>query len=157
MPTEADENSTAELIAYLHDRHTPCPVCAYDLHRVNGATCPECAAPLTLEIRGTTPRDGAWFVASVGVAAAMGFDSVVSLMLLVTVVMGGAGPGAAIIVPGFVMASLAGALVLRRLFTAHKWWAAQTSPQRWRGTWSILILTFILHVIWGGIVFAVAV
>lgn len=150
----------AEISAFLGARHVPCPRCAYDLHGTTETACPECGTPLELEIAGPTPRDGAWFLASVGVAVAMGFDGVIFLVYSAVwsaLLVGGAGREAGVIGSGFGMAALVCALVLRRLYTSHKWWAAQTPPQRWRGMWSILILTFVFHVVWGVVVFVVAV
>lgn len=147
MPATADNTSTAELIAHLHNRHAPCPACEYDLHRVNGAKCPECGAPMPMELLRGTQRSTAWFPASLCVAVALGIDGVIFLLLCLASLVGGGGRGAGITVAEFGMATFACAAVLLNLYSARHWWATQTSPQHWRGMWSILISTIVLHVV----------
>jgi hypothetical protein len=78
----ADPDAAA-LIAFVATRDAPCPVCSYNLRGLSEPRCPECAAPLHLQVGSENLRLGAWFAAALSLALALGFDSVVSVMISV--------------------------------------------------------------------------
>ena len=57
---DSDERA---LLVWLEARDAPCPVCGYNLRGVASARCPECAAPLRLEVGSVQTRTGPWLLA----------------------------------------------------------------------------------------------
>lgn len=57
-PGESAE--AAALRAYLSTDKAKCPNCGYDVHGCDATVCPECAGPLTLQLRGRTSMVPYW-------------------------------------------------------------------------------------------------
>jgi hypothetical protein len=73
-------SDTTALLAWLATRDIPCPVCGYNLRALPDPRCPECNAPLTLQVWSENAGTGPWLVALISFALAAGFDGVVSLL-----------------------------------------------------------------------------
>jgi hypothetical protein len=68
-----DGASDAEaLVAFLRERDVACPLCRYNLRGLASARCPECGRELRLSVGLLEPRQGAWLMAQISVAAGAG-------------------------------------------------------------------------------------
>ena len=72
------------LVRFLADRDAPCPVCRYNLRGLAADTCPECAAPIRLDIASPSLHIGPFVLAIVSLALGAGFDLVVTLIFSIT-------------------------------------------------------------------------
>ena len=91
MPSGPESNpgvssETEHLLAFLADRDAPCPVCDYSLRGLTAPICPECGAALARQLGSPQIRVGAWALAMVSFALGLGFDGVVSVVLLTALV-----------------------------------------------------------------------
>ena len=69
------------LLAFLADRDVACPVCRYNLRGLKGALCPECSAPLRLDVASPSLRLGPYLFTIVSFALGAGFDLVMTTIL----------------------------------------------------------------------------
>jgi hypothetical protein len=134
-------SDVAILLDFVADRDVPCPVCDYSLRALTSPRCPECGAPLMLQIGSPQLRVGAWALAMVSFALALGFDGVVSIGLVTVLVLEPAPfwqPYG--IVTLFV--ALAGGMLggLLRVARRRSAWTKRTMRAQW---------------LWAGVVFAV--
>lgn len=84
------------LEAYLDQYDVPCPLCGYSLHKLRGSACPECGNKIELQIRASHPRLAAFYTGLVGLAAGVGFTTMVLLYAVFTFVSNGYLPGPSI-------------------------------------------------------------
>lgn len=70
---EGDTCPTCE--THLFRETLPCPLCGYNLRGLAGHHCPECGHRLVLGVRLAEPRQGAFLAGLVGIAASLGFCS----------------------------------------------------------------------------------
>lgn len=70
------------LVEFVAGREVPCPVCDYSLRDLTAPVCPECGCPLELRVGSPHLRAGAWVLGIVAFALALGFDGVVSIMMI---------------------------------------------------------------------------
>lgn len=82
MPDRSNDDLLREFLA-THD--ASCPVCGYGLRGVPSPVCPECAAPLHLEIASVQGKTGPWLVALGAWTLSLGFDGVVALIMTIGV------------------------------------------------------------------------
>ena len=125
------------LISFLAERDVACPVCRYNLRGLNRASCPECNAPLRLEVGSPSLVLGPFLVAVVSFSLGAGFDLVVGI-LMVTVALVFGQPGASatwigpVVLGGTLLAAglacLGGILWLAR---RRVWWN-RLGPRRQR-------------------------
>lgn len=78
-PPMADEL----LVRFLAAHDAPCPVCRYNLRGLTVDACPECSAPLRLEIASPNLHIGPFVLAIVSFSLGAGFDLVVALIFSV--------------------------------------------------------------------------
>ncbi|MCA9288569.1 MAG: hypothetical protein KDA05_08285 [Phycisphaerales bacterium] len=156
-----DPKPDPTLIAFLRERDAPCPVCSYNLRGLAASKCPECAAPLHLEVGSSSLRLGPLVLAIVSFALAAGFDLIVggffavgSLMssirgslaswlgpALVAGVLGAAGLGC-----------LAGIVLLVR---RRAWWNRLGRRRQWAAAWTTFACVGVGHAVLGAVLFAV--
>lgn len=149
------------LIAFLAARDAPCPVCSYNLRGLAAATCPECAAPLRLEVGSPSLRLGPLVLAIVSFALAAGFDLIVGGFFavgsflssiqgslaswlgpaLVAGVLGAAGLGC-----------LAGIVLLVR---RRSWWNRLGHRRQWITAWATFACVGAGHAVLGVVLFVV--
>ena len=60
-------------------------MCGYNLHRLRGSKCPECGQALELRVALVNPRLGLFYTGLVGLAAGVGFASLVFLWGLIMI------------------------------------------------------------------------
>ncbi|KAA0217281.1 MAG: hypothetical protein DYG94_01395 [Leptolyngbya sp. PLA3] len=80
---QARASDGSVLARYLDGEHAPCPVCEYDLFKVNGSECPECGSPIQLGVVSPHACPGPWLLGVIAFALALGFDGVVLLLMFV--------------------------------------------------------------------------
>ena len=73
------------LIGFLSDRDVPCPLCRYKLRGLTTPRCPECGRELQLTVGLTEPRQGAWVLCQIAVAATGG----IGLLALISIIQHG--------------------------------------------------------------------
>ncbi|MFG0242012.1 MAG: hypothetical protein ACF8R9_04415 [Phycisphaerales bacterium JB054] len=76
-------NGTRHLLAFVADCPAECPVCDYSLLGLTEPRCPECGAELELRVGSPRLHVGAWALAMTSFALALGFDGVVSIILVI--------------------------------------------------------------------------
>jgi hypothetical protein len=142
------------LLQWLENRDAPCPICGYNARDLRASHCPECGAKLRLELGSPNLRLGAWVVALISFALALGFDGVVStIMLFAFTVNPPRGRGEFQVVLAIIgvfltlsALSLAGVVVLIR---RRRTWMRRTPRQQWRWAGTAFALTFLVHLLWG--------
>ena len=90
MPEEDTAQSSGLLHAFLAVNDAPCPVCSYNLRGVVLENCPECDSPIALSVGQGKIRQGVWLSVCLAFAMGLGFDLVVGLIFVVSVIMTGA-------------------------------------------------------------------
>ncbi len=130
--SEADH---ARLLAFLHGRDAPCPLCGYNLRDMAEPRCPECGQALELTVGTPQVRFG-WFLTMLAPSLFSGIAAVLMLIMLVIEITANPGPLPPMIwmVELFGVASgVAGVVLLRNRFRflrlpkrAQVAWAAAT-------------------------------
>lgn len=69
------------LTSFLDREHAACPVCGYDVNRLNASRCPECGSRLALALAAPDSTWGPWLFAVCSFSLALGFDGVVATLL----------------------------------------------------------------------------
>lgn len=78
---EMPENPSDDLLLnFLAMYDAECPACGYGLRGVPEARCPECSAPLHLEVASVQSSPGPWLLAVCSWTLALGFDGVMALI-----------------------------------------------------------------------------
>jgi hypothetical protein len=131
-------------------RDAVCPVCSYCRRGLQKPVCPECGAALHLQVGSENLRLGAWFVSVVSLALGLGFDGVVSLIVLGALVflrppsLGTAWPAVRILLLLAIMGALCGAgLIL--LFRRRRGWARLTRAGQWSVAAALFLGTGVAH------------
>ncbi len=132
--SDAEGPGAGLLQAFLREHRSPCPVCHCDLNGLRKAECPECGSPLALTIGSPEPRQGGWLLGVIACAMALGFDSVVAAVFVVSLLMFRPRNGelAPFLVTG-AMILLAGTsgLLLRAVIRRRRTWLRQTYRAQW--------------------------
>lgn len=138
------------LLGFVADRDEPCPVCAYSLRGLTEPRCPECGAPLTLHVGSPQLRVGPWALAIVSFALALGFDGVVSLMMIIGIALR-PNPGwiAAGIVSLFVVLSGSMATGLLVVARGRARWTRRPVARQWIHAGVIFVAVGLLHALIG--------
>jgi len=128
------------VVAYLADHDATCPVCDYGLRGVPAPTCPECAAPLHLEVASnqaisSKAAPGPWLLALGAWTLALGFDGVMSLIFTTVIVV--ARPPLAVIYPyalagTFITLSAATVVGISHVLRSRRRWSAKPRRAQWR-------------------------
>lgn len=140
---------------YLGERHAPCPVCGYDLHRLRQDACPECGAHLVLQVGSDNLAIGPWVLAVISLALAIGFDGVVSLLLTVGVSINpprGRGEFLRVfeVLGGFLLlAALCAAGVAWLVRRRRTVWNRIPRRKQWRLAWGVFAAVGLVHLVFG--------
>jgi len=129
------------VVKFLAETDADCPACGYQLRGAPEPRCPECSAPLHLEIATTQSRPGAWLFALLAWSLALGFDGVVAVIFTTAVAV--TRPPLVQLYPYiwvalFLTLSALSAIGLRRVYAARTRWLARPVPVQRRDA----ILTF---------------
>ncbi|MCW5776713.1 MAG: hypothetical protein KIS87_09765 [Phycisphaeraceae bacterium] len=138
------------LAAWLARADAPCPVCGYCLHGLRTARCPECATPLQLSLASSNLRKGPWTLAVVSFALALGFDGVVTVLLLVALALSPSPrlqPFGVVTAFGAMSAACLGGLLL--LIHCAKAWVRVTPRAQWARAWAAFVLVGLGHAAFG--------
>lgn len=133
------------LASFLERVDAPCPVCSYNLRGVALPHCPECRAPITLTVGSEQARLGPWLLAALGFAMGLGFDSVVSMLLLIPVVATrGESEALLMFAVMLTLAALSGAGLLLVVRRRRQF---QSTPRRaqWKRAWAFFAAVFFTH------------
>ena len=71
------------VVAWLRDHDATCPVCGYELRGHAKAVCSECGAPLKLGVVSDSVGIGAYLLAVIACACALGFDGVCAMLFAI--------------------------------------------------------------------------
>ena len=154
LPQQAPSKTdgTTHLLAFIADFPAECPVCDYSLEGLTEPRCPECGAELELRVGSPRLHVGAWALAMVSFALALGFDGVVSLVMLIaltTTLASSAVPPppllAFLLTLFFILlaASMAtGLLVVAR--GRHRW-TRRPTRQQWKNAIIVFLSVGLLH------------
>ena len=93
------DEGDGQLIRWLEERDVACPICAYNLRDLKAVYCPECGGRLRLHVGSDNMKLGAWFLGVLGLSLALGFDGVITTLMIGVFIMaagvaGGAHGGA---------------------------------------------------------------
>jgi len=149
MTTAADP-----VVTYLAEHDAACPVCAYGLRGVPAPVCPECSAPLHLEVASAQSAPGPWLLALVSWALALGFDAVVGLLVTIGVLV--ARPPLSTIYPyvfvgTFLTLSAASAFGLTRVLGSRGRWSARPRRAQWQGAVITFVAVALVHAAVGAV------
>ena len=137
------------LAEFLERHDAPCPVCSYNLRGVVLGHCPECRSPITLTVGSERAQPEPWLLAMLAFGMAIGFDSVVALLLTVPIV---ATRGEATSVVMFVymiaLALLSGA-GLRAVLRGRRAFQSRPLRDQWRRAWLCFAGVFFFHLFAG--------
>lgn len=146
-PDQGETLASGLLLRFVEKRDEPCPVCGYSLRALTEPRCPECGAPLKLQVGSPQIRVGAWALGIVSFALALGFDSVVSVLLVIALA---ASPAPVWqpygLVTGFVALSAMMLGCLLWLGRARRSWNRRKTRIQWRWAISIFCGVGLLHV-----------
>jgi hypothetical protein len=147
----------SRLLGFVADRDEPCPACGYSLRGLTRPICPECGASLTLRVGSPQLRVGAWVLAIVSFALALGFDGVVAALLIVAIVASGPTQWEPIgIASGFVVLAilmLSGLIVVARSRVA---WTRLATNTQWVRSGTVFCCVGVLHGFVGLVLFLAA-
>jgi hypothetical protein len=152
--TENTNQDDQHLLAWLRDRDAACPLCGYNTRDLRSSQCPECGARLRLELGSPNLRLGPWLLGVVSFALALGFDGVVSTIMLFAFTVNpprGRGEWQLVlaIIGTFILLSvvaLGGVLMMVR---TRRRWMRRPPRQQWRWAMTAFGLTFVVHLLWG--------
>ncbi len=127
------------LLEYLEAIEAACPSCGYNLHRIKGAICPECAQRLTLRVELAQPKMGAFVFGLIGWSVGTGFHGILGLWGLWLNATNRGGPSLTEMWPVFVglVIELPALLLWLRM---SGWLRRQPAPARWGlgvGAWIV--------------------
>lgn len=142
------------LIAWLRTRDVACPICAYNLRDLAGVHCPECGGRLRLHVGSDNMKLGAWFVGVLGLALALGFDGVVTtLMIGVFILEPPTSPGerqvVLTLIGCFVLLTVLAGMGVLAMVRARRRWARLGVGTQWKVAAAIFGGTFLAHAAWG--------
>jgi hypothetical protein len=78
VPTTAPGDADA-LVSFLRERDAACPLCRYNLRGLTSTRCPECGRELELRIGLSEPRQGAWIMCTIAMAASAGIGVICAM------------------------------------------------------------------------------
>ncbi len=144
------------LMSFVADRDEPCPMCEYSLRGLTEPCCPECGAALELRVGSPQLRVGPWAVAMVSFALGLGFDGVVSALMIVALAVNPTAKWEPIgIASGFVV--LTGVMVLGLIRIARSrsaWTRCPVHTQRIQAA-AVFVSVGVLHAVVGAAFFLV--
>lgn len=147
------------LLSFLASCDVACPACGQGLRGVPEARCPECAAPLHLEVASVQTSPGPWLFAVCAWTLALGFDGVVALIFIVVniaLIVTQTTPPAAfpyIFLGTFLSLSAASAVGLHRVITTRTRWLARPRGTQWRDAIVTFVAVAIVHSLVGATFF----
>lgn len=106
-------DDAAMLRTYLAERDVACPLCGYNLRALEGSACPECGHELVLKLDLADPVRGAYLAGLLGLAAALGFNGLFFLFLIVGTLIMGDGPPLALFLYMFAITGVSVAILCR--------------------------------------------
>jgi hypothetical protein len=133
------------LARFLEGHDAPCPVCGYNLRGVALPRCPECDAPITLTVGSDHARPGPWLLAMLGFGMAIGFDSVVALLLTVPVVATGAESSAVMLFAFMITLAALSAVGLRWVLLGRRVFQSRPRRDQWVRAWLCFAGVFFFH------------
>lgn len=153
--------SDSPLVAFLATRDIACPVCRYNLRGLQGETCPECAAPLRLDVASPNLHLGPLVLMIVAFSLAAGFDLVVGLVFVtLTLVTADPAVPASWIGPmlvGGTLCAVGGACLVSVVLLVRR--RIQWQRLRPRRQWQAALVTFfgvgLAHAVLGAIIVSV--
>jgi hypothetical protein len=142
----------AELIAYLAQRHLPCPRCGYDLRASSSAICPECAEPLELRVGSAKPRFG-WLLFAIAPGCFSGVAAIFVSIPIAASLWNGFLPGKGLPWPIiaadiFGYTSAASVVLMYRHRATIMSWPSRRQAAFACGVWAVHIAAFFLVLLW---------
>lgn len=151
-------HNDAALAAWLTNNDAACPVCSYNLRGLGLPRCPECSAPLHLCVGSDHLIAGPWVFAVLSFGLAIGFDSVVAILMTIALVVGtiaeGPPPPGMLyvlvgILAGFYTLVALGVLGIWLLLRRRKAWLRQEPRRQWRLAAIIFVTVGLVHALYG--------
>jgi hypothetical protein len=147
------DSESSLLVQWLDGRDAECPVCSYNLRGLTVPVCPECAAPLRLAVASDNQHPGAWALAVISFALALGFDAVVAILITIAWIADPPAPAAVPMVRLLLASFLAPAVVcgagVVALFARRRRWIRQPRKVQWRLAWAIFAIVGVCHALYG--------
>jgi hypothetical protein len=141
------------LLDWLKDRDAVCPICGYNLRALTLARCPECSTGLKLGLEAENAIWGPWALASVSFALGLGFDAVVSTLLMSAFLWNPPAPlmwpPVLALIGGFVILTLGSGVGLVAVLTRRRAWMRRRRPVQWRRAAAIFTLVGLIHAAFG--------
>jgi len=142
---------TPELLReYLDTHDAPCPVCGYNLRGVVVENCPECNAPIELTVGSSQLQLGAWLIAMLAFAMALGFDLIIGMLLVVPVIITGGEDGAILYLAASLTTLGLGCIGMLWVMIANRQaWMKKARKSQWRIARTIFMTVFTIHLLVG--------
>ncbi len=127
-----DGDSRIALLRHFLEQHdAPCPVCGYNLRRLETTTCPECGATLELRVGSADLKMGRWIAMLLTFALPGGFGALLSGFILVLFRLSGFGRGEAFerLWPLLLLALFAFVLLSLIIVQRRRFWRLRPAKQ----------------------------
>ena len=145
-PPPSPQACNSLLSRFLESNDALCPVCDYNLRGVMLETCPECNSPIELVVGSSQARLGPWLMACLAFAMALGFDSIIGILMLIPVVFTAGEDGAAVFLSAsLILLTLVCIGMLWLLISRKRAWLRMTRPRQWIAAWTIFGSVFFVH------------
>jgi len=140
--------SESPVVAFLATSDARCPVCENGLRGIPAPVCPECAAPLHLEVASVQSAHGPWLLGLGAWTLALGFDSVMAVIFTVVIAVGR--PPLSVIYPyalagTFLTLSAASVIGVARVLRSRGRWSARRRRDQWRDAVITFVAVALVH------------
>lgn len=138
------------LLDWLAAHDDPCPACGYSLRGLGDPVCPECSMRLRLTVGAPGLRLGPWVAGIIAPALALGFDGVMSLVLIWALVTSpGVGVFLVVITGVFILLGAASAAVMLAVIRSRRRWLRRRPAAQIRWAAALFAVVGVVHAVWG--------
>lgn len=146
-------HETAALLDWLASRDAACPVCGYNLRGVPVPTCPECAAPIRLQVASPNVAVGPMLLAALSLGLAIGFDGITGLIFIGGFIFDPPPAGISIVMLPIIATLVALALAcgtgLALLARRRRQVWRLPLARQWRLAWGLFVMVGAVHAAFG--------
>lgn len=143
-------DDTTRVVEFLRGRDMACPSCGYNLRDAAKPVCSECGTHITVGLIQSDPGLGAWAASLVFLAMGLGFDAVMTVVLLIGLVF--AGPvgqpvklRGTVVIGVFVVLSVSITFAALQVYRGRERWKRMTPRGRTLSATTIFAVMLVIH------------